>query len=132
MGQAERPLRTALVVEDDRDLRDLAATVLEETEMKVVEATTAEEALRYLGESADEVAFAFVDVRQPNRMDGVDLARDVGRKWPWIKVVVTSGNPGERQLSLPRNARCLQKPWRPFDVLVEAERAMARPGARVS
>ena len=132
MGQAERPLRTALVVEDDRDLRDLAATVLEETDMRVVEATTAEEALRYLRDSADEVAFAFVDVRQPNRMNGVDLARDVGRKWPWINVVVTSGNPGERLLGLPRNARCLQKPWRPFDVLVEAERAMARPEARAS
>jgi DNA-binding response OmpR family regulator len=132
MGQAERPLRTALVVEDDRDLRDLAATVLEETEMKVVEATTAEEALHYLHDRADEVAFAFVDVRLPSRMDGVDLARNLGLKWPWIRVVVTSGNPGDRISDLPRNARYLPKPWRALDVLVEAERAIAPEAARAS
>ena len=132
MGHAETPLRTALVVEDDRDLRDLAATVLEETEMKVVEATNAEEALQYLSDRGDEVAFAFVDVRLPSRMDGVDLARNVGLKWPWIKVVVTSGNPGERLSQLPRNAKYLPKPWRAFDVLVEAERAIAQPQARAS
>lgn len=132
MGQAAKPLRTALVVEDDRDLRDLAATVLEETDMKVVEATSAEEALHYLRDRGDEVAFAFVDVRLPSRMDGVDLARNVGAKWPWIKVVVTSGNPGERISDLPRNAKYLPKPWRALDVLVEAERAMARPQARGS
>jgi CheY-like chemotaxis protein len=126
MGQAQRPSQIALVVEDDRDLRDLAAALLEETRMRVEEASSAEEALHYLKEHADEVAFAFVDVRLPCLMDGVDLARTISLKWPWIRVTVTSGAPGDRIDHLPRNAAFLPKPWRALDVLVEAERAVAR------
>ncbi|HEX2555295.1 MAG TPA: response regulator [Microvirga sp.] len=128
MGQAELPYRTALVVEDDRDLRDLAATLLEETTLRVVEAESAEQALHFLRDRADEVAFAFVDVRLPCLMDGVDLARTVSLKWPWIRVVVTSGDPAARIDQLPRNATFMPKPWRAFDVLVEAERAIEDAG----
>jgi CheY-like chemotaxis protein len=125
MGQAIKPPHIALVVEDDRDLRDLASTVLEETSMRVEEASSAEEALHYLKNHADAVAFAFVDVRLPCLMDGVDLARTISLKWPWIRVIVTSGDPGDRIDHLPRNAAFLPKPWRAFDVLMEAERAVA-------
>jgi DNA-binding NtrC family response regulator len=129
MGQAEIPYRTALVVEDDRDLRDLAATLLEETPLRVVEAESAEQALYYLRDRADEVAFAFVDVRLPCLMDGVDLARTVSVKWPWIRVLVTSGDPASRVDHLPRNATFMAKPWRALDVLVEAERAIVEATA---
>ena len=128
MGQAETPYRTALIVEDDRDLRDLAATLLEETPLRVVEAESAEQALHFLRDRADEVALAFVDVRLPCLMDGVDLARTVSLKWPWIRVLVTSGDPGARIEQLPRSATFLPKLWRPLDVLVEAERAVAHAG----
>ena len=127
MGQAETTsYKTALVVEDDRDLRDLAAALLEETSLRVIETESAEQALYYLRERADEVAFAFVDVRLPCLMDGVDLARTVSLKWPWIRVLVTSGDPGARVDHLPRNATFMPKPWRALDVLVEAERAVMR------
>ena len=39
MGRMLQPLQVALVVEDDPNVRELAATVLEETDLKVVEAT---------------------------------------------------------------------------------------------
>ncbi|GJD69764.1 hypothetical protein MMMDOFMJ_2702 [Methylobacterium gnaphalii] len=38
-------------------------------------------------------------------------------------MVVTSGNAGDRSESLPRRAVFMQKPWRAFDVLVQADRA---------
>ena len=125
MGQTEIPYRTALVVEDDRDLRDPAATLPDETPLRVVEAESAEQALYFLRERADEVAFAFVDVRLPCLMDGVDLARAVSLKWPWIRVLVTSGAWGERLSELPRTAKFLPKPWPVLEVLKEAERAVA-------
>ena len=128
MGQVEMPCRTALIVEDDRDLRDLAATLLEETPLRVVEAESAEQALHFLRDRADEVALAFVDVRLPCLMDGVDRARTVSLKWPWIRVLVTSGDASARLDALPRSATFLPKPWRPLDVLVEAERAVADAG----
>jgi CheY-like chemotaxis protein len=124
MAHAEKPARIALVVEDDPDVRSLAAALIEETEFDVVEEDSAEEALAFLRRNAKDVAFLFADIRL-RRMDGVELARIVKRDWPWIRVLVTSGNPGERLKELPRGANYLSKPWRALDVLMEAERAAA-------
>jgi CheY-like chemotaxis protein len=124
MGHADKPARIALVVEDDLDVRSLAATLIEETDLDVVEEDSAEGALAYLRRHAEEVALVFADIRL-RRMDGVELARIVKRDWPWIRVLVTSGNPGDRLGELPRGARYMQKPWRALDVLIEAERAAA-------
>lgn len=125
MGQLDRTPHVALVVEDDRDVRALAAALLEETDLAVVEADSAEEALHYLRRHAREVALVFADVRLPCLMDGVDLARVVSLTWPWIRVVVTSGGAGERLRDLPRDAKFLPKPWRALEILIEAERAAA-------
>ena len=118
------PARIALVVEDDPDVRSLAATLIEETDLEVVEEDSAEAALAFLKANARSVALLFADIRL-RRMDGVELARIVKRDWPWIRVLVTSGNPGDRLDDLPRGAKYMQKPWRALDVLIEAERAAA-------
>ena len=120
----DNPPRIALVVEDDPDVRSLAATLIEETDLDVVEEDSAEAALAYLKGNARSVALLFADIRL-RRMDGVELARIVERDWPWIRVLVTSGNPGDRLGDLPRGAKYMQKPWRALDVLIEAERAAA-------
>jgi CheY-like chemotaxis protein len=118
------PARIALLVEDDPDVRSLAATLIEETDLDVVEEDSAEAALAFLKANARSVALLFADIRL-RRMDGVELARIVKRDWPWIRVLVTSGNPGDRLGDLPRGAKYMQKPWRALDVLIEAERAAA-------
>jgi CheY-like chemotaxis protein len=126
MGRAEQTARTrhiALVVEDQPEVRDLAAAILEETDLSVVEAVSADEALAFLRERASDVAMIFVDVKLPGRMDGIDLAHMAAESWPWIKVVVTSGFMDQPLDDLPRSARFMPKPWRAFDVLLEAERA---------
>ncbi|MGY2046828.1 response regulator [Methylobacterium sp. JK268] len=128
MGQAFRPRDVALVVEDDLDLRHLAAAVLEETDLQVVEAESGEEALDYLQREAHAVALVFTDVRLPHRVDGVDLARMIALKWPWIRMVVTSGGAGDRVAHLPRSATYMPKPWRVLDVLVAAEEAAGQAG----
>jgi CheY-like chemotaxis protein len=120
----DNPARIALVVEDDPDVRSFAATLIEETDLDVVEEDSAEAALAYLKGNARSVALLFADIRL-RRMDGVELARIVERDWPWIRVLVTSGNPGDRLGDLPRGAKYMQKPWRALDVLIEAERAAA-------
>jgi CheY-like chemotaxis protein len=126
MAQVVAPQRLAIVVEDDLDDRHLAAALLEETDLLVVEADSAEEALHYLRENAQKVALVFADVRLPCIMDGVDLARSISSNWPWIKVILTSGGPAERFDDLPNAVSYMPKPWRALDVLVEAERAMQR------
>ncbi|MXQ09957.1 response regulator [Microvirga makkahensis] len=124
MGQRIEPRRIALIVEDDFEVRGLAAALLEETDLRVVETSSAEEALDFMRDHAEEVAFLFADIRLPCLMSGVDLARAVRIKWPWVRTVLTSGLAPEEGLGdVPRDVRFMPKPWRALEVLMEAERA---------
>ncbi|MGC5778233.1 response regulator [Methylobacterium sp. NFXW15] len=111
----------ALVVEDDAEIRDLATAVLEETDLGVIACESAEDALSILERGDITVALLFADVRLPGEMDGLSLAQTVERRWPDVRVIVTSGV--TEDVTLPDGAVFMQKPWRAFDVLVQAERA---------
>jgi DNA-binding NtrC family response regulator len=124
MGRMIQPQQVALVVEDDPDVRELAATVLEENDLKVVGASSAEEALHYLRNHAEQVALLFADVRLPCLMSGVDLAKTVSSEWPWVRTILTSGAPLDIADDVPGEVRFVPKPWAALDVLVEAERAV--------
>lgn len=121
----------ALIVEDDQDVRELAAALLEETELDVVEVDTAEAALDHLQEHGGEVAMIFADIRLPGTMDGVHLARVACTLWPTIRVVLTSGASPDRIDGLPDCVAYMPKPWRGLDVLREAEKAIREPQSPV-
>ena len=123
MGQANSLRPMALVVEDDDDQRALAAVLLEESEMEVVECRSAEAALAIMQHSEDRVAMVFTDIGLAGKMDGVELAQVLDDRCPNVSVIVTSGNPGHRLRDLPQRSRYIQKPWRALDVLTAAERA---------
>jgi len=127
MGRLARDAHVALIVEDETEVRQFAATLLEETDMDVFEASSAEEALHYLERHGREVALLFADVRLPCLMNGLDLARKVKHRWPWVRTILTSGAPLDRDDGdMPRDVRFMLKPWRPLEVLMEAERALAK------
>ena len=113
----------ALVVEDDESVRDLAETLLEESELVVVGCASAEAALDVLRARGEEVALVFADVRLAGEMDGLELARAVATLWPAARLVLTSGLPTEHLAPLPDRAVFIKKPWRAIDLLSEAERA---------
>ena len=117
----------ALIVEDDPDVRDLAAALLEETSLDVVEVESAEAALECLQERGGEVAMLFADVRLPGEMDGVQLAKAACTLWPTIRIVLTSGDPDAQENDLPDCVTFMPKPWRGLDVLVQAEKAINDP-----
>jgi CheY-like chemotaxis protein len=124
MGQKDRGA-LALIVEDDADQRHLAAALLEETDFDVVECESAEAALAVMQRCGDRILFVFADIRLPGIIDGVDLARAVRTHWPHTRVIVTSGDPGDRLGSLPKDAAYMDKPWRALDVLIAAEEVLA-------
>ena len=126
MGQACKPRSVALLVEDDRDLRGLEAALIEETDLRVVEAESAEEALFYLEQHARDVAFLMANIRLPCLMGGTELARIASLRSPWIRVLVTSGHSDDRPCDLPPTATYMPKPWRALDVLMEVGRAVDR------
>src|SRR5260370_26077979 len=76
----------ALIVEDDPHLRELAAALLEETDLRVIECEDAEQAFGILCREGDDVAMIFIDIRLPGLLDGMDLARRVRALWPEASV----------------------------------------------
>jgi len=123
MGQAQPKRRTALIVEDDAELRSLTAALLEEEQLDTIECESAEAALAVLLIGGQD----FADVRLLGAMDGIDLAWEVKLRWPLLPMVLTSGHPRERERvrELPPGIAFLPKPWQPFNVLVVAEEALA-------
>ena len=121
MPAAQQECPVALVVEDDASIRDLAAAVLDETDLTVIACESAEAAISVLEKPGVNVALLFADLRLAGKMDGAALARTVERRWPSVRMVVTSGY--GRSEGLPRRAIYMQKPWSALDVLVQAERA---------
>jgi len=56
-------------------------------------------------------------------MDGIDLAREVRLRWPFLPVILTSGHPLEGQL--PLGVDFMPKPWQLLNLLVAAKQALA-------
>jgi len=111
-----------LVVEADHDQRALVATLLEETELQVIECDSAEAALAVLQMKANRIAMVFTDVGLAGRLDGVELARILETHCPEVPVIVTSAE-RDRVDGLPEKAIYMAQPWRPLDLLIVAERA---------
>jgi CheY-like chemotaxis protein len=116
----------ALIVEDDPDLREVAAAVLRQTDLRIVTCEDSEEAFATLCKQGNEVAFIFTDIHLPGVLDGVDLVHRVGVLWPRVTVIVTSGDAGARRKSLPDDIVYMPKPWVAADVLMQAWRATLR------
>ena len=112
MGRSASSRPVALVVEDEFLLRMEAVDMIAASGFEVVEASSADEAIRIL-ETRLDIAVVFTDIQMPGPMDGLKLARAVRGRWPPIKIVATSGlvNVGEKDL--PEGGRFLPKPYRP-------------------
>src|SRR2546421_8448282 len=120
----------ALIVEDDPLVRELAAALLEESELRVVECEDAEQAFASLCKYGEEIALIFADIRLAGLLDGVDLAQRVKVLWQHITMVVTTGYPDARLEALPDNVVYMPKPWLALDVLMQAEHAADRARER--
>jgi PAS domain S-box-containing protein len=81
---------TILVVEDDAMVRTYVATQLKSLGYAVLEAGDGPEAATLLAAGAG-VDLVFSDVVMPKGMTGYQLAAEVRRQYPRIKVVLTSG-----------------------------------------
>jgi CheY-like chemotaxis protein len=124
MGQAQQKRRAVLLVEDDAELRELTAKVLDE-EFDTIECESAEAALATMLIRGRDIAMIFADINLPGAMDGIDLACEVKMRWPLLPVILTSGLPRDR-LRLPLGVDYIAKPWQPLSLLIAAEQALAQ------
>ena len=114
---AESKGKTVLVVEDDAATRQLAVRHLTALGYDVVEAANAAVAIATL-ETEPAIDLLFTDVIMPGEMDGLALAGMVVRRWPKVKIVVTSEAASTKigDDDIGTRIRLLAKPYRKDDL----------------
>lgn len=108
---------TILVVEDRPDVAELAKMVLEDYGYHADIALNAAEALRLMEQRSYELLFT--DLIMPGGMNGVMLAREAKRRWPSVKVLLTTGyaeNSLERTDAGGAEFEVISKPYVPADL----------------
>ncbi len=85
--------RRLLLVEDDPGVASVAQELLEGLGLKVWSAENAPQALDLLHKQRFDIMLT--DVVMPGGMTGIELARECARKWPSMRIVLTSGYAGD-------------------------------------
>jgi CheY-like chemotaxis protein len=118
MGQAKPYRQIALVVEDDPFQRETIVTLLEESEMDVIQCESGEAAALVLDHVGGCLTTLLTDVNLAGGMDGIELAQIAHERFPTLRIVVISANP--RVSRLPDGTQFIAKPWRPLELLQQA------------
>ena len=87
---ARLPTRRVLLVEDNEVVGRFALSLMEELGQQVVWAPNGEAALTVLDREDGAFDLVFTDVVMPG-LSGIELAKEVERRWPGRRVVLTSG-----------------------------------------
>ena len=121
-GQADEAVHgrgeVILLVDDDLDLRTMIATMLQSLGYKVLESTTAKNALEILQEKP-EVDLLLTDVVLSDGASGRALADRTKEKYPDLPVLFMTGYTEDaaiRQGSVDGDVQLLQKPFRRSDL----------------
>jgi two-component system NtrC family sensor kinase len=112
---------TALLVEDNAEVAEVAQAYLEQLGFAVRLAAGARAALELLGRD-DGIDLVFSDILMPGGMTGLELADTIRQEYPGMPVLLTTGYSSSAQDAVSRGFEVLQKP---FD-LAALERALRR------
>ena len=123
-----------LVVDDGREIADMAREALAETGYRVAVAHSAEDAIRAFDEAAaagDAFNLVFSDVLMPGGANGLVLAEQVRNRAPATPVILTTGYNDKMSIDGPQAIalEVLGKPYKRTE-LIDRFQAGLRQGAR--
>jgi two-component system, cell cycle sensor histidine kinase and response regulator CckA len=104
---------TILIAEEDAGIRALVKKILRRQNYTVIDAASADEALKSTGEHEGKIDLLITDVTA-SQFDGVKLAEKITSGYPSMKVLYLSGytdDPSTQPADLPSGAAFLQKPF---------------------
>ncbi len=105
---------TILAVEDNREVAEVTARMLEDMGYRVLLVQNAPDALLLLQHN-DKIDLVFSDIVMPGAMNGLALAREIKTRFPGIPVVLTSGYSDAVQ-SVRSQFTILRKPFQATDL----------------
>jgi PAS domain S-box-containing protein len=122
---------TILVVEDNAEVAEVTASLVEQLGYRTLRAENAADALNLL-QRGDKIHLVFSDVVMPGSMNGIALAQEIGNRYPQIPVLLTSGYSDVVQATESKRA-ILRKPFQlpalEKSIREALERGLARDGA---
>jgi CheY-like chemotaxis protein len=120
------PQKLILVVDDDADVREVAAETLSDAGYQVLEAATAHDAFKLLQERPD-IDLVFTDIMMPG-IDGFKLAGMVRMSNKRTRVLFATGYMDLAQLNPAFvHGHLLNKPYRPSELVAAVEKVLAYP-----
>jgi PAS domain S-box-containing protein len=128
---AARPLNTvlhgtALVVDDEEDIVELALVHLAEMGLTVLRANDGPSALQVIAQH-DEIDLMITDIVMPGGMNGVELVQRARDLRPGLKIIYSSGFPAEAltERTLPLlHGPLLRKPYQRAEMVAIVQRVM--------
>jgi two-component system NtrC family sensor kinase len=109
-GRAALPGGTALLVEDNFDVIEVARGYFADLGFKAKVAGSAQEGLALI-EQDEGIALVFSDILMPGGSNGLDLAKELRRRFPGIAVLLTTGYSSSAQDAVREGFEVLQKPY---------------------
>lgn len=110
---------TVLVVEDDEDVRELIAGLLEGLGYRTLVARNAPDALKLIESTKDKpLDLLLTDIVMPGGMSGIDLAREMRRHRPNVAVLLSTAYAGANAMleSAGETWPVLSKPYRHYEL----------------
>jgi len=105
---------TILVVEDESSLRRIVKQTLSRHGYRVLEAQDGVHALEIWKKHHQEIQLLFSDMVMPSGLTGLELAEELSRLKPDLKIVITSGyTTSNSPTTIPTGVKLLSKPFTP-------------------
>jgi DNA-binding response OmpR family regulator len=106
---------TLLIVEDEALIRVALSDYLQDCGYKVLDASTADEAVLIIEQGEAIIDLVFSDVKMPGSMDGFGLAQWLRANRPGLPIILTSGD--EKKTSTAKEL-CETEPFmaKPYDL----------------
>jgi CheY-like chemotaxis protein len=119
VARAEDGTETVLVVEDERELREIITRTLIRHGYRVFQAVDGNDALKIWEEYKNEIELLFTDVIMPGGINGRELAERLLGQKPKLKVIYSTGYSADalgKDFQLDLNSNYLPKPYLPEDL----------------
>jgi DNA-binding NtrC family response regulator len=103
---SEKPV--VLIVEDEPIIRTETVQMVKDAGYAVLDVPNTNDALTLL-EGRHDIHAVFTEIRVPGHLNGMDMAHAIAKRWPLVRLIVTSGVP--KLDDLPADWRYIPKPY---------------------
>lgn len=120
-NEEDKPVRI-IVVEDEKEVRELCSRILDREGFEVISASNGADALQVLENEPEPVDLLLTDVVMPE-MDGPELAHNLRLKYSHLKVLFMSGYTTNTLIGQERDkdTTFLQKPFPARDLVTKVQ-----------